>query len=64
MPQGRVGSSSRSLILGLPGAFLAVPLTLMAMIVFIQFEDTRWVAALLSNDGNPVFHKPRKGGPT
>lgn len=48
---------------GIPGAFLAVPLTLMSMMVFSQFDDTRWVAALLSNDGNPVFRKPGKGGP-
>jgi AI-2 transport protein TqsA len=41
---------------GLPGAFLAVPMTLMSMMVFTQFSSTRWVAALLSNDGNPVFH--------
>jgi hypothetical protein len=34
-----------------------VPLTLMSMMVFAQFESTRWVAALLSNDGNPVFRK-------
>lgn len=47
---------------GIPGAFLAVPLTLMAMMVFTQFESTRWVAGLLSNDGNPVFRKPRNGG--
>lgn len=42
---------------GLPGAFLAVPMTLMTMMVFSQFESTRWVAALLSNDGRPVFRK-------
>ncbi|MGN6056953.1 MAG: AI-2E family transporter [Sphingomicrobium sp.] len=48
---------------GIPGAFLAVPLTLMSMMVFSQFDDTRWVAALLSNDGNPVFRRPGKGGP-
>ena len=48
---------------GIPGAFLAVPLTLMSMMVFAQFPDTRWVAALLSNDGKPVFRKPGKGGP-
>lgn len=45
---------------GLPGAFLAVPLTLMSMMVFAQFESTAWIAALLSNDGKPVFH--RHGG--
>ena len=48
---------------GIPGAFLAVPLTLMSMMVFAQFPDTRWVAAFLSNDGNPVFRRPGKGGP-
>jgi predicted PurR-regulated permease PerM len=48
---------------GIPGAFLAVPLTLMSMMVFAQFPDTSWVAALLSNDGKPVFRKPGKGGP-
>jgi predicted PurR-regulated permease PerM len=36
---------------GLAGAFLAVPLTLMSMMVFAQFPRTRWIAALLSNDG-------------
>jgi predicted PurR-regulated permease PerM len=41
---------------GLPGAFLAVPMTLMSMMVFTQFPSTRWVAAMLSNDGQPVFH--------
>jgi predicted PurR-regulated permease PerM len=44
---------------GVPGAFLAVPLTLMLMMVFTQFQSTRWIAALLSNDGNPVFRKSR-----
>ncbi|MDP8912588.1 MAG: AI-2E family transporter [Pseudomonadota bacterium] len=38
---------------GIPGAFLAVPLTLMLMIVCSEFENTRWVAVLLSNDGRP-----------
>ena len=42
---------------GLPGAFLAVPMTLMLMMVFAQFDATRWVAAALSNDGNPDFQK-------
>jgi AI-2 transport protein TqsA len=43
---------------GLPGAFLAVPMTLMLMMVFAQFDSTRWVAAALSNDGNPDFQRP------
>jgi AI-2 transport protein TqsA len=42
---------------GLPGAFLAVPMTLMLMMVFAQFDGTRWVAAALSNDGRPDFKR-------
>ncbi|HUG45647.1 MAG TPA: AI-2E family transporter [Sphingomicrobium sp.] len=42
---------------GVPGAFLAVPMTLMVMMVFAQFESTRWAAAALSNDGNPDFQR-------
>lgn len=45
---------------GIPGAFLAVPMTLMLMMVFSQFETTRWVAAALSNDGKPNFHRSPK----
>ncbi|HEU4809391.1 MAG TPA: AI-2E family transporter [Sphingomicrobium sp.] len=45
---------------GIPGAFLAVPMTLMLMMAFAQFEATRWVSAALSNDGKPTF---RKDGP-
>ena len=48
---------------GVPGAFLAVPMTLMLMMVFAQFESTRWVAAVLSNDGKPDFHKRPEGDP-
>jgi hypothetical protein len=29
----------------------------MAMMVFAQFPSTKWVAALLSNDGRPLFRK-------
>jgi len=45
---------------GLPGAFLAVPMTLMLMMAFAQFDGTKWVAAALSNDGEPEFQKKRK----
>lgn len=38
---------------GITGAFLAVPLTLMLMMLFAQFEGTQWIAAALSNDGKP-----------
>ena len=47
---------------GLPGAFLAVPMTLMLMMVFATFQNTRWVAVLLSNDGNPNFPKMLPSG--
>jgi AI-2 transport protein TqsA len=42
---------------GLTGAFLAVPMTLMVMMVCAYFEQTRWVAVLLSDDGKPSFPK-------
>jgi predicted PurR-regulated permease PerM len=38
---------------GIPGAFLAVPISAMMMIVFSQFRVTRPVAVLLSLNGNP-----------
>ena len=40
---------------GVAGAFLAVPLTLMLMMVCGHFESTRWIAILLSDDGTPKF---------
>jgi len=42
---------------GITGAFLAVPLTLMLMMIFSQFDGTRWISATLSNDGKPDFQK-------
>jgi predicted PurR-regulated permease PerM len=45
---------------GIPGAFLAVPMTLMLMMVFAQFDSTKWVAAALSNDGKPEFRDRKK----
>jgi predicted PurR-regulated permease PerM len=48
---------------GLPGAFLAVPMTLMSMMVFAQFPSTKWVAAMLSNDGKPIFRRPDETTP-
>ncbi len=36
---------------GIAGAFLAVPLTLIVMMICSHFPQTRWVAILLSNDG-------------
>lgn len=50
-------------IWGIPGMFLCVPLTVIAMIVFAEFESTRAVAIALSENGeigsndNEVFNK-------
>ena len=41
-------------IWGIPGAFLASPITVMLMIVLTQFPSTRWIAVLLSADGKPT----------
>ena len=38
---------------GLPGAFLSTPLTTVMMVVLAQFDGTRWVAILLSANGDP-----------
>jgi AI-2 transport protein TqsA len=51
---GILAFSIWSLLWGIPGAVLAYPLTLTLMIAFAQFETTRWVAVLISNDGKPA----------
>ena len=38
---------------GGPGMFLAVPLTVMLMIILSQFPSTRWIAVMMSNNGTP-----------
>lgn len=38
---------------GVPGMFLSTPLTVMAMVILAQFDGTRWIAVLLSADGEP-----------
>lgn len=43
-----------SIVWGIPGAFLAVPLTLALMFQFAQFDSLRWLAILISNDGRPL----------
>lgn len=42
-----------SAIWGPAGAFLSSPLTVVAMVILMQFSGTRWIAVLLSWDGNP-----------
>ena len=41
---------------GLPGAFLAVPITAVMAIVFSEFAATRPIAVLLSRNGTPVSY--------
>jgi predicted PurR-regulated permease PerM len=41
------------LVWGVPGMFLSTPLTVTLMVVADQFPSTRWMAILLSSDGNP-----------
>lgn len=38
---------------GVVGMFLSTPLTVIVMVVCAQFPGSRWVAVLLSEDGNP-----------
>jgi len=40
-------------IWGVTGMFLSTPLTLLVMVILAQFEGTRWIAVLLSADGDP-----------
>ena len=43
---------------GVPGAFLAIPLTLALMYALAQYEDHRWLAVLISHDGDPTPMEP------
>jgi predicted PurR-regulated permease PerM len=45
---------------GLAGAFLSTPLTVALMVVMAQFEGTRWIAVILSQDGDPHQLKNRE----
>jgi AI-2 transport protein TqsA len=38
---------------GLAGAFLSTPLTVAIMVILAQFDGTRWIAVILSADGDP-----------
>lgn len=46
-------------IWGPAGMFLSTPLAVMAMVILAQFQGTRWVAVLLSADGEPGKLKDR-----
>lgn len=40
-------------IWGIPGMFLSTPLTVTVIVILGQFEGSRWIAVLLSGDGEP-----------
>jgi len=46
-----------SALWGITGAFLSTPLTVVAMILLAQFQGSRWIAILLSQDGHPDPHE-------
>ena len=46
---------------GLAGAFLSTPLTVLAMIILAQFKGSRWIAILLSGDGDPSGERHHAG---
>jgi len=39
---------------GVTGMFLSTPLTVAMMLILAQFDGTRWIAILLSEDGDPL----------
>jgi len=49
-----------SAIWGVTGAFLSTPLTVMAMVILAQFDGSRWIAVILSADGDPQQLKNRR----
>jgi AI-2 transport protein TqsA len=45
-------------IWGLSGMLLSTPLTVAAMVILAQFDGTRWIAVLLSSNGDPIGEQP------
>jgi predicted PurR-regulated permease PerM len=43
-----------TILWGVPGAFLAIPLTLVIMYALAQYKSLEWIAVLISNDGEPL----------
>ena len=46
---------------GVPGMFLSTPLAVMAMAILAEFKGSRWMAVLLSGDGEPYAARKSKG---
>jgi AI-2 transport protein TqsA len=49
-----------SFVWGLTGAFLSTPLTVMVMVILAQFDGSRWIAVILSADGDPQQLKNKR----
>lgn len=49
-------------IWGIPGMFLSAPLTVLMMILFAQSDSTRWMAVLLSANGEPLSRDTSTNG--
>lgn len=48
-------------IWGAAGMFLSTPLTVMAMVILAQFDSSRWLAVLLSANGEPQKLREKPG---
>ncbi|HZV84846.1 MAG TPA: AI-2E family transporter [Brevundimonas sp.] len=48
---------------GVVGMFLSTPLAVMAMAVLAEFKGSRWMAILLSGDGEPYAHEDEEADP-
>jgi predicted PurR-regulated permease PerM len=49
---------------GPTGMFLSTPLTILVMVILAQFDGSRWIAILLSADGDPhSIGAPVRGAP-
>jgi len=48
---------------GVVGMFLSTPLAVMAMAILAEFRGSRWMAILLSGDGEPYAHEKETGAP-
>lgn len=49
-----------SAIWGIPGAFLSTPIAVAIMAITAEFQGTRWIAVLLSGDGDPYPEAPER----
>jgi predicted PurR-regulated permease PerM len=47
-------------IWGVVGMFLSTPLAVMAMAILAEFRGSRWMAILLSGDGEPYADEDQK----